>query len=61
MNIKYNCKSDGRGNSQGAEFQDATYGKGIRVATQKLIVQGRPPEYRCTVCGSQHGPEAATK
>lgn len=61
MKIKCNCKNDGRGNTQGAEFQDANYGNGIRVATQKLQVQGRPPEYRCTVCGVSHGHESAVK
>lgn len=61
MKIKCDRKNDGRGNAQGAEFQDETYGKGVRVATQKLHVQGRPPEYRCTVCGASHGHEAAVK
>lgn len=61
MKIKCNCKNDGRGNTQGADYQNATYGVGIRVATQKLAVQGRAPEYRCTVCGTSHNHEAAVK
>ncbi|HEY4714818.1 MAG TPA: hypothetical protein VIH30_11340 [Aquirhabdus sp.] len=61
MKIKCNCKNDGRGNSKGAEFQNATYGDGVRIATQKLTVQGRAPEYRCTVCGANHSADAAIK
>lgn len=45
--IKCNCQG------KAAEWQGKEYGKGVRIATPKLKVQGRTPEYTCTVCGTK--------
>lgn len=34
-----------------SEFQDKTYGKGIRLHIMKQKTKGRDPDYTCTVCG----------
>lgn len=36
------------------EYQDKTYGPGIRVANKKGKSKGTATEYRCTVCGNTH-------
>ena len=42
-----NCSCDRRGNPAGAQFQDRTYGPGLRVHTvgEKAL--------RCTVCSAE--------
>ena len=42
------CKCDRRGGTESANFQDRTYGKGMRVFIHGLIA-GKA--YRCTICG----------
>lgn len=49
--IKCNCKHDGKGNEQGAKFQDGIYGEGVRIATTDIK---KPATHTCTVCGTKH-------
>lgn len=44
MILKCNCKH---------EYQEVKYGNGNRLHTPKLVVQGKKPEYTCTVCGTK--------
>jgi hypothetical protein len=39
--LRCTCKND---------FQDKTYGAGVRVHNPLKTVNGKPQEYRCTVC-----------
>ena len=50
--VNCNCKHDGKGNTQGAEFQNSKYGNGIRVATEST--KNNDVVYTCTVCGAKH-------
>ena len=45
--IKCGCKSDRRGVTKGAEFQDRTYGSGNRLASTGAKIVSR-----CSVCGN---------
>jgi len=47
--LRCGCKS---------EYQDQTYGRGKRLHND---CDSRTEEYRCTVCGTQHGREAGRK
>jgi hypothetical protein len=49
--IKCGCKADERGNKSGANYQDATYGEGIRVTNR---ANGKEGAFRCSVCGRDH-------
>lgn len=51
--IYCNCTHDGKGNTQGVEFQEQQYGKGIRIGNELPKVQGRTQEYQCTICGTK--------
>ena len=44
--IRCNC------DKPAAAYQDAVYGKGVRVGCPKVTKSG-PPIFTCTVCGSQ--------
>lgn len=45
MLVRCDCKS---------EFQDKTYGAGIRVANQVVTKSGTEKRGRCTICGKEH-------
>jgi hypothetical protein len=38
---------------EGAAFQDAAYGKGVRIATESVSGDGKRTVYRCTVCSKE--------
>jgi len=44
--IHCGCKVDTHGNKKAAEFQDAQYGAGMRLANEGIKI-----DCRCTVCG----------
>jgi len=48
------CECSPDGNTCGAKFQDAKYGKGMRVHN-KAVHKGPKgtSKYRCTVCGRE--------
>jgi hypothetical protein len=37
-----------------SDFQDKTYGKGVRVANRTAKNYGESSDARCTVCGAVH-------
>ncbi len=47
MITKCTCKSDSRGNTAGADYQDREYGKGNRIHTGSK----ESKKVFCTVCG----------
>lgn len=49
MLAAHNCKSDSRGNTAGADFQDKKYGKGMRIWTETK----EKTKKHCTVCGNK--------
>jgi len=52
MIMRCTCKSDSRGNTAGAEFQDLKYGRGNRVFNIGGAAKEKP-KYTCTVCGQE--------
>lgn len=51
MIIQCGCTMNSLGGRNGAEYQDAQYGKGNRVANP---LQKDKKGFRCTVCGKTH-------
>ncbi len=45
------CRSDKRGNTRAADYQNKEYGSGNRVFNLCAPTKGSPPKHRCTVCG----------
>ena len=51
MIVKCNCTRDSFGNTNGAQYQDAMYGQGMRVANYSPPpARGAQAKSRCTVC-----------
>ena len=46
------CECSPGGNTRGAEYQDAKYGKDMRVHN-KAKGANRTVKYRCTICGRE--------
>jgi hypothetical protein len=53
MLLHCGCTATSSGNKLGADFQDARYGKGMRVHTPKVTAKDAPKQYRCTVCSKE--------